>query len=372
MTTVANLIAWLERFAPTRLAESWDNVGLISGDPDAPCRKIMTCLTLTPESASEAVEDGADLVVSHHPLLFKPVQRLRADRVETALLWTLAKAGISLYSPHTAFDNCEGGINDGLARRLGLTGVGPLKASPARELTKVVVFVPENRREAVLSAAFEAGGGRIGAYGECSFSTSGIGTFFGDDSTNPAVGKSGRRESVAESRVELICEAGDAGKVAAAIRSAHPYEEPAIDLYPVRETAEADGPGIGRVGDLDESTSLGAFAALVSKRLEARGLQFAGASDRPARRVAVACGGADTFVQDAFRAGADIFVTGEARFHRVLEAEALGMGLIVAGHYETERPAVEDLAARLAGSFPEIDTWASRRERNPLRPSPAG
>ena len=364
MTKVSDVAAWMERFAPFRLAESWDNVGLLAGDPAAACRWIMTCLTVTPESASEAAESGADLVVSHHPLLFKPVQQFRADQPETAPLWILARAGISLYSPHTAFDNCVGGINDGLAHRLGLMDVGPLAASNPRELAKIVVFVPVEDREAVLTAGFGAGAGKIGAYGECSFSAEGIGTFHGDDTTTPAVGQPGRRESVAESRVELICEPGRADRVAHAIRSAHPYEEPAIDIYKLRSGSES--PGIGRVGDLPSPTTLGAFADRIAQLLPAPALQYVGDPDRPVRRVAVACGGADSMIPEAHRAGADVFLTGEARFHRGLEAEALGLSLIVAGHHATERPAVENLAKSLAAAFPALHCWPSRRERDPF------
>src|SRR5262249_3628074 len=127
MTTVADVAAWMERFAPSRLAEGWDNVGLIWGDPASACARGVTCLTVTPASADEAIADRADLIVSHHPVLFKPTKTLRADRAETAHLWRLARAGVSIYSPHTAFDNTEGGINDDLANRLGLVEVGPLR-----------------------------------------------------------------------------------------------------------------------------------------------------------------------------------------------------------------------------------------------------
>src|SRR5438445_637788 len=161
------------RFAPLRLAESWDNVGLLWGDPAAQVARVMTCLTVTPEVADEAIAEGAGLIVSHHPVLFRPVQKITASGRETAFLWALARAGVAIYSPHTAFDNTEGGINDGLARRLGLVEVKPLRPSPERPQFKVVVFVPRGEREAVLEGAFEAGAGRIGAYEECSCSTSG-------------------------------------------------------------------------------------------------------------------------------------------------------------------------------------------------------
>ncbi len=365
MTTVADVSAWMDRFAPQHLAESWDNVGLLWGDPVAPCQRVMTCLTVTAESAAEAVAEGADLIVSHHPILFRGTKTLRADRSETAMLWPLARGGVAVYSPHTAFDNTRGGINDGLARRVGLIDVGPLRPTPARAVFKVAVFCPRTDREPVLAAAFAAGAGRIGAYGECSFSAPGFGTFFGDESTHPAVGERGRRETVREWRVELICPANRLATVLDAIVAAHSYEEPAIDVYAIQ--AGSDGPGVGRVGRLEQPVSLGQFAAQLKRTLDAPGLQFAGDASRRIERVALACGAADDLLADAARCGADVFLTGEARFHKALEAHSLGLGLILAGHYATERPGVEDLAGALAGSYPDLSVWASRRERDPLR-----
>ncbi len=365
MTTVADLASWLESFAPSRLAESWDNVGLLWGDPASPVSRVMTCLTVTPTTAAEAIDERAELIVSHHPVLFKGTKSLRADRPETGYLWDLARAGVAILSPHTAFDNTFGGINDGLARRLGLVEVGPLRPSPPRPLFKVLVFTPEQDRDAVLNAAFASGAGQIGEYRECSFSTEGTGTFFGQEGTNPVVGQKGRRESVPEWRIEVICPSERLSATLEAIRSAHSYEEPAIDVVPLQSTQT--GPGIGRIGQLPDSQSLDDFAAKVAETLSSDVLQYAGDPDQSVQRVAIACGGADDFLPDAARAGADVFLTGEARFHRMLEAEARGIGLVIAGHHATERPAVEDLATLIGESFGSLDVWPSRLERDPCR-----
>ena len=364
MTAVADVARWLDEFAPARLAESWDNVGLIFGDPGSEVERVMTCLSVTHKTALEAVHDRAELIVSHHPVLFRPVQRLRADRPETGALWTLARAGISIVSPHTAFDNTVGGINDGLAARLGLHEIHSLRPTTSSTSFKIVVFTPEAEHEAVLAAAFAAGAGRIGAYRECSFAIPGQGTFYGDEGTNPTIGQAGRRETVAELRVEMVCPADRLAPVLAAIREAHSYEEPAIDVYPLH--AAAQGPGAGRVGRLPRTTTLRALAAEVGQTLRAPALQVVGDPERAVARLAIVCGAGDDFLHDAARAGADALLTGEARFHRALEAESVGIGLIVAGHHATERPGVEDLAARIAGAFPELDVWPSRREADPL------
>ena len=368
MTTVADLASWLEGFAPSRLAESWDNVGLLFGDPRAEVTRVMTCLTVTPRSADEAIAEGAGAIVSHHPVLFKATKSLRADRPETASLWRIAKAGVAILSPHTAFDNTVGGINDGLARRIGLVDVGPLRPSPPSSRHKVVVFAPRSDREAVLEAAFGAGAGRIGAYDECSFGSAGFGTFFGLEVANPAIGEAGRRESVREWRLELICPGDRLAAVLDAIRAGHSYETPAIDVYPIASEAPS-GPGSGRIGRLEAPESLGDLASRVARLLEAPATQFVGDPSRTVSRVALCCGAGDDFLPDALKHRANVLLTGEARFHRALEADALGLGLIVAGHHPTERPGVEDLAGRIAGAFPGLTAWPSRLEVDPLRPA---
>jgi dinuclear metal center YbgI/SA1388 family protein len=365
MIDVEAVTRWIDGFAPRRLAEDWDNVGLLWGDPGASVSAIMTCLTVTPVTAAEAIEGAAELIVSHHPVLFKAVKTVRADQPGTGMLWRLARAGVAVVSPHTAFDNTAGGINDGLAKRLGLAEVRPLRPALPAPSFKVVVFTPRDDREAVLAAAFAAGAGRIGAYDECSFTGHGHGTFFGNDGSNPAVGRAGHRETVRERRIEVVTPAERLAAVLAAIRAHHSYEEPAIDVYPLHAVSRVEG--AGRIGRLPQAMTLAAFATRVANLLPAPSLQAVGASDRPIEHVAIVCGAGDDFLGDAARAGADVLLTGEARFHRALEAEALGIALVVAGHHATERPGVEDLADRLARAFPVLNVWASRHEADPLR-----
>jgi dinuclear metal center YbgI/SA1388 family protein len=377
MTTVADVTGWLEHFAPARLAEAWDNVGLLWGDPAQPLRRVMTCLTVTPTTADEAIDAQAGLIVSHHPVLFRAVKKVRADLPETGFLWHLARAGVAIASPHTALDNTSDGINDILCRRLGLVGVGPLRplAEGARELVvapssfKVVVFTPEADREAVSSAAFQAGAGRIGLYEECSFASPGEGTFFGTESANPSVGERGRRESVRELRLEVVCPAEKLAAVLAAIRARHSYEEPAIDVYPLHEyqAGAIASSGGGRIGRLVERCRLGEFAEAVGRALGCAGVGMVGQPDREIERVAIACGAGDDFLGAAAAIGADVLLTGEARFHRAIEADALGIGLITAGHYATERLGVDELAGLIGQAFPDLSVWASQAERDPIR-----
>jgi dinuclear metal center YbgI/SA1388 family protein len=365
MLTVGTVVAHLERLAPPRLAGTWDNVGLLLGARDAPVQRLMTCLTLTPESAAEAVEQQAGLVVTHHPILFKAVRRLTTDTPEGRLLLDLARAGVAVYSPHTAFDNTPGGINDLLAERLGLDGVGPLRRGEGERQVKVVVFVPDKDLRAVSDALFAAGAGRIGAYSECSFRLAGTGTFFGSDSANPTVGQKGRREEVSEWRLEVVCPERACAAVVAAMRQAHSYEEPAFDVYPL-VPAPGQG-GEGRLGTLPQPAPLAELAARVRSVLRCGPVQMVGGADRAVQRVAIVCGAGGEFLADAVRVRADVLLTGEMRFHDYLAARAQSVALLLPGHYATERCGIEELAERLKRQWPDVAVWASASEADPVQ-----
>ncbi len=364
MHTVASIVEYLEQLAPPSLAADWDNVGLLLGDRGAPVRRVLTCLTVTPESASEAVETGVQLVVAHHPVLFRAVKRLTSDTAEGRTLCALVRAGVAVYSPHTAFDNARGGINDMLARRLGLVETAPLRAGAGPRQCKVVVFVPDADLGKVSGALFGAGAGVIGQYRECSFRLEGTGTFFGTEATNPAVGARGRREEVREWRLEVLCPEERADAVVAAMRKAHSYEEPAYDVYPLRP-GRADL-GEGRVGRLPAAQALGEFAQLVKAALRCGPVQLVGEPGRAVERVAIVCGAGGEMLTDAVRTRADVLLTGEMRFHDYLAARARNLSLCLPGHYATERFALEELAAQLRARWADLEVSASGREQDPV------
>jgi dinuclear metal center YbgI/SA1388 family protein len=363
MLTVADVIGFLDQFAPPELAADWDNVGLLLGDRTAEVRRVLTCLTVTPDSAAEAVEAGAQLIVTHHPILFRAVKRLTTATPEGRMLLALIRAGVAVYSPHTAFDNTRGGINDSLARRLGLVDVTALRRREGGRQCKVVVFVPEADLTRVSDALFAAGAGQIGQYSQCSFRLAGTGTFFGSDATNPTVGQKGRREEVNEWRLEAVCPEGRVEAVVAALRKAHSYEEPAYDVYPLRPQP---GLGEGRLGRLPQPTPLAELARTVKQALHAAAVQAVGEPGRAVERVAIVCGAGGELLYDAVRARADVLLTGELRFHDYLAAQAQGLALVLPGHYATERCGVEELADRLRQQWPDLDVWASRREHDPV------
>jgi dinuclear metal center YbgI/SA1388 family protein len=393
MLTVASVVDYLDQFAPRDLAADWDNVGLLLGERSAVVERILTCLTVTPESAAEAVASRANLIVTHHPILFRGIKRLTDATPEGRMLLELARAGVAVYSPHTAFDNTRGGINELLARRLALTNVTLLRRgfpSPPTPLPsgergvgfaplsplgrgvggegsqiKVVVFVPEKDLGRVSDALFAAGAGRIGEYRECSFRLAGVGTFFGSEAASPTIGQKGRREEVNEWRLEAVCPAGCVEAVVAAIRQAHSYEEPAFDLYPLH--TPPSGRGEGRLGSLPHSQPLGELARAVKTALASGPVQTIGDLQKPVQRVAIVCGAGGEMLTDAVRARADVLLTGEMRFHDYLHARAQGLTLILPGHYATERFGIEELAERLRGQFPQLHVWASTHETDPVQ-----
>jgi dinuclear metal center YbgI/SA1388 family protein len=364
MHTVASLIEELQRLAPLSLAADWDNVGLLLGDRSAEVHRVMTCLTVTPESAAEAIETGAQLVLTHHPVLFRAVKRLTTDAPEGRMLTELIRAGVAVYSAHTAYDDTAGGINEKLAKGLGLTGLEPLRRHEGPRSFKVVVFVPETDLARVSDAMFAAGAGHIGQYSECSFRLAGKGTFFGSDASNPTVGEKGRREEVSEWRLEVICPEAALENVLLAMRRAHSYEEPAFDVYPLRSPQSTTG--TGRLGTLAEPLSLEEFARRVKDLLQAGPVQLIGDPSRLVQRVAIVCGAGGELMGEAIRARADVFLTGEMRFHDYLAARAQNLALCLPGHYATERFALEELAGQMRQKWPELEVWASKRECDPV------
>ncbi len=363
MPAVADVTAFLDRLAPPATAAGWDNVGLLLGSAAGPADRVVTCLTVTPEVVAEAVREKAGLIVSHHPILFKGAKRLTAGDPEGKLLLPLLRAGVAVHSPHTAFDNCPGGINDILCDRLAIKDAQPLRPREGPRQVKLAVYVPEADLAKVSDALFAAGAGAIGKYNECSFRVAGTGTFFAGEGTNPAVGARGRREEAAELRLEVVLPEHLVAPALLAMRAAHSYEEPAYDVY---QTKAGVSGGEGRVGDLAKPSTLGKLAKALKAAVKSAAVHVVGDAAKPVRRVAVACGAAGEFLPDAARAKADAFVTGEMRFHDALLAQALGVGALLPGHYASERPGVEELAAMLSKEFPTAAVWASRDERDPL------
>jgi dinuclear metal center YbgI/SA1388 family protein len=346
MTRVHEIANAVERIAPSTLAEDWDNPGLQVGDPGGEVNRVLVALTPLPEVFEEAEEIGANFLLFHHPLIFRALKSVAAVSYPGNLITHAIKGNLAIYTAHTNYDASPAGVSVALAEALGLGG--PLKiVVPRGKLCKLVVFVPEENADEIADALTEAGAGVIGEYTHCTFRAPGTGTFFGGEGTDPYAGEKGRLERVPELRLETVVPAHAASRAAAAARAAHPYEEPALDIYPME--GHPEGCGYGRVGRLPEPLTPEELRELVSYSLGFPARLVA--NPNPARvieRVAVLGGSGGSFIREAAASDADAYVTGDLDYHDALLAESLGLIAIDAGHAATELPSLEPLARRLA------------------------
>ena len=365
---IQDLVGLIHKLYAPELAEDWDNVGLQVGDPGRPLDRVMVALDPGLEAVEAARDAGAQALVTHHPLLFKPVKRLTPDDAVGKVLWTAVRDDVAIISAHTNLDCAVDGLNSWLAEKMGVEQAVPLQAV-AGDYLKLVVFVPVGHEEAVADALFSAGGGQIGAYDQCSFRSSGEGTFRPGPGTQPYIGTVGQREKTEEVRLETIIPKRKLLRVLEKMQKAHPYEEVAYDLLPLQN--QVPGAGLGRVGKLAQQTTLGEFAARVKESLGCDHLRLIGADQMPVRKVAL-CGGSGAFLlQTAHRQGADVLVTGDVKYHEARQAEELGIALIDAGHFATEQLMIEQVTQSLQAAARQLN-WgvafeAYTGEEDPFR-----
>ncbi len=342
---VQDIIGLVNTISPPALAEEWDNVGLQVGDPGHEVTRVAIALDPCEETLDAAIDQGAELLLCHHPLIFRPLKQVSPTDGTGRLVMRAIRENVAIVSAHTNLDRARDGLNDWLAESLGLERCGPLEM-PEGMLFKLAVFVPEEYREAVADALFAAGAGHIGAYDRCSFRVAGTGTFRPQEGSSPFVGQAGHDETVAEARLETVVPKESLGRVVTRMLKAHPYEEPAYDIYPI-VNGRADV-GLGRIGRLSEAVPLDAYAARVKSALGAGHLRVVGAGDRQIAKVAVCGGSGASLLAAAHRQGADLLVTGDVKYHDARIAESLGIALIDAGHFATERIMIDGLTRQLA------------------------
>ncbi|GAC57076.1 hypothetical protein GOHSU_16_00330 [Gordonia hirsuta DSM 44140 = NBRC 16056] len=337
--TLGALIDALERAYPPALAESWDAVGLVCGDPDDPVDTALVCVDVTEAVVDEALRLGAQLIVAHHPLLLRGVESVAASTPKGRLIHRLIRGGCALYSAHTNADKVRGGVSDALADVLGVQHTVPLAPEPVVPLDKWVVMVPEGSAEQVSEAMFRAGAGALGEYRNCQWSVVGTGQFLPVDAARPAIGALGELTLVDEERIEMVAPRGRRSAVLAALRGAHPYEEPAFDVF--AQVALDSDIGLGRVGRLAAPMSLAEFTDHAARVLPRApwGIRTAGDPQATVQVVAVCGGAGDSLIDAATAAGADVYLTADLRHHVVDEALRAGSpALIDAGHWATEFP----------------------------------
>jgi dinuclear metal center YbgI/SA1388 family protein len=363
---VADVARMMESWAPREIAWERDNVGLQIGDPSARVRGILVALDISEGVLREAYDRRANLVISHHPLLFRPPRNLTAGNPVTACVSIAARHDIAVYAAHTNLDFTSGGTSFALAELLGLEQIDFLVKS-YKTGRKVVTYVPVSSADNVVRAMASAGAGRIGNYDLCSFRTNGVGTFRGNERSNPSRGQRERFERVEEVRLEMIADSWNVRGVVKALMNAHPYEEPAYEIYPTENISNEYG--IGTVGTLKRPKEPGQFLRFVKGRLRVNHLRYGGRTSRVIRRVALCGGSGSDLLDEAIARGADAFVTADVKYHTFHDA-AKRILIIDAGHYETEVPVVSVVANRLRqfvrGQGKTVPVNISRKAVNPI------
>ncbi len=362
MIRIDDITRELEKLAPPAWQESYDNAGLITGEGSWSVKGVLLCLDATEAVVEEAIRRECNLIVAHHPIIFKGLRKINSSAYAGRAVVRAIKNDVAIYAAHTNLDHVKGGVNFHIADRLGLQHVRIL-APKKQLLQKLTSFVPAENTAAVLDALYGAGAGQIGNYTNCSFRTAGTGTFKPGPSANPHIGEANRQEEVSEDRIEVIFPAYLSGRIMAALRNAHPYEEVAYYLSDLQN--EYQDVGAGAVGELPEPMAESDFLKLLKDRMQAGCVRYTPLRGKPVRRVAV-CGGTGSFLTtDAIRSGADVFVTADVKYHEFFDADGK---IVIAdiGHYESEVYTKELIYTYLSGKIPNIALHLSEVATNPI------
>ena len=362
MVKIKDIANALEMFAPLPLQDGFDNAGLQIGLTEAEVAGVLLCLDVTEAVVDEAVALGCNLIVSHHPLIFSPLKRITGSNyVERCVIKALAN-GIAIYSAHTNIDNAPGGVNYRIAEKLGLQNVRIL-VPKEDALLKLAVYVPVSAADAVRNALFEAGCGNIGNYDSCSYNVEGFGTFKANEGCNPFCGEVGELHREGEVRIETVLPAYLKNKVVAALLKAHPYEEPAYDIYPLKNSWGSVGSGV--IGELPAECDELELLQCVKERFAVGCVRHTPLLGKAVKRVALCGGAGGSFAGAAMAAGADVYITGEARYHDLFSYTGK-MLVAVIGHYESEQYTMDIFKEIILGACPGIRVVTTTVNTNPL------
>ncbi|MFM2049134.1 MAG: hypothetical protein RI955_1682 [Bacteroidota bacterium] len=330
---LSELIQQLETFAHSSLQESYDNAGLIVGNPDTEVSKAIICLDAIEAVMDEAIAENANLIIAHHPIIFSGLKKLNGKNYVERVVIKAIQHNIAIYAIHTNLDNVAHGVNQKIAEKLGLINCKIL-APKKNLLKKLVTFVPVASARKVRNALFEAGAGSISNYDECSFNMLGKGTFKGNKNTNPTIGTKGNQQEVEEIRMELIFNSFEENKILKALFSHHPYEEVAYDIYALENNHQQIGAGL--IGELENEMDELSFLNDTKKTMQTDCIRHSHFIHKKIKKVAV-CGGSGSFLlQKAIQSGADAFITGDFKYHEFFDADNK---ILIAdiGHYESEQ-----------------------------------
>lgn len=324
------VIGLFEAMYPKSLAMEGDPIGLHIGALNRPVSNVLIALDVTEEVVDEAIEKQANLIIAHHPLIYRPLKAIQTDTVYGRIVEKCIKHNIAVYAAHTNVDIASGGVNDLLAEALGLVQTEVLVPTYEEKMKKLVVFVPVSHGEAVRQALADSGAGHIGGYSNCSFQVEGTGAFLPLEGTNPYIGTEGKLERAEEVRIETIFPASLQRKVVRTMLAAHPYEEAAYDIYPLEN--EGHVLGLGKIGRLPEEMTLGQFAEYVKERLDVPRVRVVGGLHDIVKKVAVLGGDGNKYIKQAKFKGADVYVTGDVYYHVAHDAMMLGLNVVDPGH----------------------------------------
>jgi dinuclear metal center YbgI/SA1388 family protein len=358
----SDIIAFLDNWAPPTLAEDYDNVGLLVGKKDKPVSKILVSLDATEGVVQEAIDLGCELIVSHHPILFKGLKKLNGQNYVARTVEKAIQNQIGLFAIHTNLDAVQSGVNFKMAAKLGLQNLKPLRPASGK-LIQLSFFVPVPDKEKVLSAIHLAGAGNIGNYSQCSFSTEGLGRFLPNQNSNPRLGNIGKLEEVQEFKIEIILPKHLKSKVLSALFASHPYEEVAYFITEIENQWQDAGSGM--IGFLSKAISKAQLIELVKEKFNLKMLRFTGTEKESFQKIAI-CGGSGFFLlQDAIAQQADVYITSDIKYHEFFDAEGRLM-LMDIGHFESEQFTSELIMEKLSNQFPNIAVLLSKTVTNPV------
>jgi len=364
---IKDIAARIDEIIPLKLAQDWDNVGLLIGDSQKDVNNILLTIDITRDVVAEAKKLKTDLIIGYHPVIWDALKKITADG-PTGVVYDLIRSGIAVFAIHTALDSAVGGVNDGLAEIVGIVNgepIGDYVANPAGDNYKLVVFVPAKSAAEVSNAVFAAGAGAIGSYSHCGFGAEGTGTFLPHKGAKPAIGKRNKLEKVGEIRFETIVPAGKLDDVVAAMKKAHPYEMPAFDVFKLHDTELPFG--LGRIGELARPVRIAQIIEKIKKATGAKAVGMVGDRNRLVRRAAVCAGTCGKIINSVITAKADLYLTGELKHHQALAAQEAGLTCICLSHTISERFILKKFARQLQKQIKTIKIRISRKDADPFK-----
>ena len=360
------IVEQIEKSVPLKLAQDWDNVGLLIGDAQRNVKNILLTIDITKDVLAEAKGLKTELIISYHPVIWDGLKKITADG-QSSVVYDLIRSGTAVFSIHTALDSAIGGVNDGLAEIVGIRDgkpIGDYVESPAGDNYKLVVFIPIESAAKVSNAIFAAGAGAIGNYRNCGFQAKGTGSFMPLEGARPAIGKKGKVEKVAEVRFETIVPAEKLDAVIAAMKKAHPYETPAFDVFKLYN--EQNKFGLGRIGKLEKPMRVSKIIEGIKKHTGAQTMGIVGDEKRLVKIAAVCAGSCGKIINSVITAKADLYLTGELKHHHALAAQEAGLTCLCLSHSVSERFILKKLAKQLQSRIRNVTIRISKKDADPF------